>query len=327
MVLYEFLHKYDFESLVPHLIAIDPKSVPDNLYAFKEAFDDLRRMSPADASGNQIVVSTEVDLDEKGNEVERYLNASGCGGDAWEVCLAKEVIFGTAVGEEKALARILWHLTFWGFTPEHEGLRDDAPANKYVRKAKELERRKFLNYAKGIAHQIATEHLCLTDAGWAEYHRRESHRNRAKRMRDARQERSIARLERMGKVQRLIDRCLETSYDADFADFRYLFDSQDVCVFDFYSRTDEPIGRGQYIIDNVRKYFNPSLLEDYVLFTVFAEAHMSAVIEEIFPALTFICDLIRNTNEDHLESIRIRNHFGLLPNPNQDLHVILICSR
>lgn len=32
--------------------------------------------------------------------------------------------------------------------------------------------------------------------------------NRAKRMRDARQERSIARLERMGKIQRLIDRIM-----------------------------------------------------------------------------------------------------------------------
>ena len=100
-----------------------------------------------------------------------------------------------------------------------------------------------------------------------------------------------------------------------------------VCVFDFYSRTAEPIGRGQYIIDNVRKYFNPSLLEDYVRFTVYAECHMSAVIEDLFPAQKFVDDLIRNTHSNNLESIRIIGHFGLLPNPNQDLHVILICSR
>ncbi len=84
--------------------------------------------------------------------------------------------YGSAIGEEEALAQILWHMTLWGFTPEHEGFRDDTPSNIFECKAKELERRQFLN--------------------------------RAKRMRDARQERSIARLERMGKIQRLIDRIM-----------------------------------------------------------------------------------------------------------------------
>lgn len=327
MILHELIHKVAFDTIVPHLTAIDPVNVPNNLYAFKEAFDELRRMKPGNADGKQIVITTEVDTDEDDNEVERYLHASGCEGDAWETCLAKEVIFGAAVGEEKSLAQILWHLTFWGFTPEHEGFRDDAPANKYERKAKELERRRFLNYAKGIANSFEIEHLCLPEEGWTEYHRRETHRNRAKRMRDARQERSIARLKHMGKVQSLIDRCLKTSFDADLADFRYLFDSLAICEFDFYSRTKEPIGRGQYIIDNVRRYFNPSQLKDYVRFTVFAEGHESVVIEELFPAQQFICDLIRYTHSKNLESIRIRCHFGLLPDPNQDLHVILICSR
>lgn len=77
-----------------------------------------------------------------------------------------------------------------------------------TRKAKELERSQFLNYAKGIANSFEIDRLCLTDEGWAKYHRREARRNRAKRMRDARQERSIARLERMGKIQRLIDRIM-----------------------------------------------------------------------------------------------------------------------
>lgn len=327
MTLYELINKHDFDSLVMHLTAIDPENVPDNLYAFKEAFDDLRRTFPGDSRGEQIVISTEVETNEEGIEVERHLYASHCEGDEWDACLAKEVIFDTAVGEEKALAQILWHITFWGFTPVHEGFKEDTPSNIFELKAKELERRKFLNYAKGIANSFEIEHLCLTDEGWMEYHRREAHRNRAKRMRDARQNRSIARLKRMAKVQCLIDRCLKTSYDADWADFLYLSHSQAICEYDFYSRTECPIGRGQYIIDNVRRYFNPSQLKDYFRFTVFAEVHESAVIEELFPAQRFIADLIRDTHSNNLESIQIRGHFGLLPDPNQDLHIILICSR
>ena len=118
--------------------AIDPENVPHNLYAFKEAFDDLRRRSPGDSGGEQIVVTTHVDTDNDGNELEQYLHASHCEGAAWDACLAKDVIFGSAIGEEKALAQILWHMTFWGFTPGHEGFRDDTPSNIFERKQRNL---------------------------------------------------------------------------------------------------------------------------------------------------------------------------------------------
>ena len=131
MTLRDLLHSCEFDALVPHLIAIDPEYAPSNLYAFKEAFDCLRRMTPGDAHGDTILVSTEVDLDEDGNEAARYLHASGCEGDFWEACLAKEVIFGTRVGKEKALAQILWHLTFWGFTPDQESFPRQTRNDKY----------------------------------------------------------------------------------------------------------------------------------------------------------------------------------------------------
>ena len=131
MTLHDLLHSCEFDALVPHLTAIDPEYVPSNLYAFKEAFDCLRRMTPGDAHGDTILVSTEVDLDEDGNEVDRYLHASGCEGDFWEACLAKEVIFGTRVGKEKALAQILWHLTFWGFTPDQESFPRQTRNDQY----------------------------------------------------------------------------------------------------------------------------------------------------------------------------------------------------
>lgn len=42
MTLKELLLKYEFDMVVPDLLTID-EPIKDNLYAFKEAFDTLRR--------------------------------------------------------------------------------------------------------------------------------------------------------------------------------------------------------------------------------------------------------------------------------------------
>jgi len=55
MILKELIQKYEFDDIVPDLLTID-EPVQDNLYAFKEAFDELRRMAPGDAGGKQIIV-------------------------------------------------------------------------------------------------------------------------------------------------------------------------------------------------------------------------------------------------------------------------------
>lgn len=330
MTLHELIHCHEFDALVPYLVEIDPENVPSNLYAFKEAFDDLRRMTPGDADGEQIVVSTVVDTDDDGNELDRYIHASHCEGDAWDSCLAKEVIFGTAIGEIKALARILWHMTFWGFTPELEGFRDDTPRNKYERQAAALRRRQFLNYAKGIADPFERERLCLTAEGWKEYRRRESHRNRAKRMRDARQERSIARLERKGKVQRLIDRILSSVYpDTDQADLQYLFDTSAICEFDFYSRTATADGRMEYIIDNLKKYFSPNDLKEYDRFEAFVEYPACAPItgEEASEIAGCIHALVLKSHPGGEDTFRFRCHAGESSSGSSDLHILLVASR
>ena len=62
MTLKELLLKYEFDTVVPDLLTVD-EPIKDNLYAFKEAFDTLRRMAPGDAQGEQIVVSLEVETE------------------------------------------------------------------------------------------------------------------------------------------------------------------------------------------------------------------------------------------------------------------------
>ena len=65
MALKDLILKYEFDTIVPNLIKIE-SPVKDNLYAFKEAFDTLRRMTPGDAGGEQIVVSLVVETEEDG---------------------------------------------------------------------------------------------------------------------------------------------------------------------------------------------------------------------------------------------------------------------
>lgn len=161
----DILRKHTFDAIVPDLITLD-EQVEDNLYAFKEAFDDLLRMMPGDPHGEKIEVSTVIDTDDDGNEINRYLHASNCEAAPWDECLAKEVIFEDGITETHALARILWHMTFNGFTPGRELYPDRSIHNKFEQQAEDLRRRQFLNYAKGIACPFEVEHMCLSMEGW-----------------------------------------------------------------------------------------------------------------------------------------------------------------
>ena len=59
MTLHELIHRHGFDAIIPNLVAIDPGNISGNLYAFREAFDELRRMTPGNAEGKQIVITTE----------------------------------------------------------------------------------------------------------------------------------------------------------------------------------------------------------------------------------------------------------------------------
>ena len=327
MTLKDLLLKYEFDTLVPDLILTD-KPAKDNLYAFKEAFDELRRMKPGDPHGEEIVVDMEVDTDDDGNEIERYLEASNCEGDLWEASLAKEVVIKADVTETRALAQILWHMTFYGFSAEEKTMWDNVSHNRYERKAALLEYRQHCNYARIKCKNRPTEddlRCCLPLDEWDTYRKRESHRNRAKRMRDARQDRQIAKYNRLGKIQRLIDSIVATSWDSDYADYKYLFDTKELRVFEFYSRTTSKETRAQYIVDNFVKYFNEDLTQykrtDMVISS--GEEHgvtfreLEALSDAIFPRV----------GEVNSEEPGFIVHLATDPALGDDLYVRLICSR
>ena len=281
MTLKELLLKHPFATLVQDLISVDPEA-HDNLYAFREAYYDLLRITPGDPHGEQIVVTTEVELDDDGTEIDRYLHASHCEADPWDECLSKEVVFGTDHTETRVLAQILWHLTFYGFSPEREPFGIPHPRNKFEMQAALLDYRQHCNYAriKCKRRPTADDLRCaLSLDEWDTYYARKAHRNRAKRMRDHRQDRRIAVLHHKAKVQLAIDRFfaagpvdnpIEAAVQPCHIDparqnlinklnLESLFDAHQLVEFDLYSRTPTPEGRADFIATNLVAFFRADL--------------------------------------------------------------------
>lgn len=254
MTLTERILSTPFDALVPELIKIDTP-VQNNLYAFKEAYDILRRMKPSGPQEETILVTIQdADEDDPDAPLEQRIHAQHCGGDFWKNDLAKEVVIEDGIPTPVALAEILWEMTFYGFDPY---LQEEFPLNRFEKKAEELENRQFDNYARakrGVLRGHFTEYA-LTSEEWESYEHRFEHKNRAKRMRDARQERAIKRYERLGKIEKAIGRILACTSDVSHENLDYLFDAKAVCEYEFFSRVASGEDRAAYIRDNLSQYF------------------------------------------------------------------------
>jgi len=258
MTLKDHTHSTPFESLVPELIKID-KPARENLYAFKEAYDILRRMAPAGPQEESILVSI-LNPDEEGPDapLEQRIHAQHCGGDFWENDLAKEVVIEEGISTLLALAEIHWEMTFFGFDPYP---REEIPLNHFEKKAEELDHRQFDNYARskrGVVRGHLTEYA-LSPEEWEAYEHRFAHKNRAKRIRDARQERAIKRYERLGKIEKAIGRILACTSDVSHENLDYLFDVKTICEYEFFSRVSAGEDRTAYIQNNLSQYFHCDL--------------------------------------------------------------------
>ena len=258
MTLNDHILSTPFDALVPELIKIDAP-VRENLYAFKEAYDILRRMKPAGAQEESIlVIILDPNEEDPNAPLEQRIHAQHCGGDFWENNLAKEVVIEESVPTLLALAEILWEMTYFGFDPYP---REEIPLNRYEKKAEELDHRQFDNYVRakrGVLQGHLTDYA-LTPKEWEVYEHRFEHKNRAKRMRDARQERAIKRYKRLGKIEKAIGRILACTADVSHTDLDYLFDAKAICEYVFFSRVATGEDRTAYIRDNLSKYFHCDL--------------------------------------------------------------------
>lgn len=109
------------------------------------------------------------------------------------------------------------------------------------------------------------------------------------------------------------------------ADYKYLFDTKELYVFEFYSRTTSKETRAQYIVDNFVKYFKEDL-------TLYKRTDMVISSEEkhgvTFRELEALSDAISpRVGEVNSEEPGFIVHFTTEPNLGDDLYVRLICSR
>ncbi len=248
MTLFELLHKVSFDDLIPTLKEV--YDVETDIYAYREAFDELNLLRPTGQGDGEINVYRD--------EEEHYIGVSGCN-DIWENLLDLNIRVedGIRLDDNALAAYILWELTFYGFSQEElssfitnrKGL-----ANKYSRRSSELYSRKISIYARGRIEK----RQCFEDTmSWdisEKIHEREQRRNRAKRMRDARMERSIKRLDRMAKVEDCIQRLLALCPDIDRRNLEYLFETYSITESNFRQQAGDGDYKPATLNESIFKY-------------------------------------------------------------------------
>ena len=217
MTLSELLRKVSFDELIPTL-----KGVYDvkDIYSYGEAFDELMLKEAAGQTDGVIELSRDEDD-------ENWIHVTGCH-DCWSEVLASRIQIedGLSFSDAELAARILWEMTYWGFSEDETPSFMERPDNKYRRKWSEVHSRQKVMYARGRKEKRE----CFREAmSWDICKRiweREERRNRAKRMRDARMDRAMARLDRMSKVEECIKDLMRICPELGRGELEYLFDTK-----------------------------------------------------------------------------------------------------
>lgn len=203
MTLRELLSACDFSKIAEYVKA--DKQFYDHVEAFREAYDILLH-TDATAEGCYPINVSWYELSPHEGE-GRILFASTIEGLPWTQLIEGDIyITDEDIKEEpkELLAyRLLWHLTFYGFTPEDKEetwyniINGYYPRNKYGEMAREIDlkrdmlfatpaiRRRIISSIKNFAEVGETEYA-LSEEDWNVINHRRTHCNRAKRMRDHR---------------------------------------------------------------------------------------------------------------------------------------------
>ncbi len=218
MTLYELLSRVSFDDLIPTL-----KEVYDvkDIYSYRGAFDELMLTEAAEQTDGVIEVS--------GDKVdENWIQVTGCQ-NCWRYVLASriEIEDGLNLTDAELSAHILWEMTYWGFSEdENPPSFMERPDNKYRRKWSEVHSRMQVMYARGRKEKRECFQKAMSWDLCLRIEKRRERRNRAKRMRDARMGRTMARLTRMSNVEDCIKDLLRICADLERGVLEYLFDTK-----------------------------------------------------------------------------------------------------
>lgn len=118
MTLKELIMKVDFDSLRPYLEKFEQRNL-DNIYAFREAYDILRRMKPEKGGLHEIrVIKSGRKTEGEKEWICVYPMDTAC----WKENLAANIIVDSDVHltDEELAMNCLREITLWGFFPKSQ---------------------------------------------------------------------------------------------------------------------------------------------------------------------------------------------------------------
>lgn len=257
----ELLQKVSFVDIVPQLVRLfrDMGYEENEFIHFipgcKEAYDILQHMQ-AEETDKQ--VRFYLDREEAAYygekpHVEMYLYEDDFESAYWPINLGKEIVLdeGVELSDVEIAARCMFHITFYGFSPEEIKQVGPEPLNSYEERALELWEKQDANYTR---IKRKAKDLVYRPEVWKMKEMRMSRRNRMKRMRDHRQDMRIEQLERMGQAERAIERMLSTTRALSREQLAYLFNAQLIQQDVSHSRAYDRTRRMDYLWEILTKY-------------------------------------------------------------------------
>ncbi len=265
MKLHELISRVDFDRIIPTLMTYDKTG--KQIINYKTAYDELSLIQPKD-DNETINVCKE----------NKYISVDGCQ-HYWDVCLGREIKIeeGLSLTEEELLGHILWEITYFGFSAHGRSYREDEIANKYFDKAYEYIQREYRIYRRDKRNKNENPNIDEL----FEIYRRQQKRNRAKRMRDARLDRMIAKYKRMEKVDICINKILDLCPDLMYEQFQYMFDSKQIFEADYCSLPSGTSDKVDTLFTLFSKYSNIEFNEfDSLVFIIYGKDIQTMLSEE-----------------------------------------------
>lgn len=257
MTLKELLTQVGFDELLPYLEKHEPEHL-DNLYDFREAYDILRNMKPANNFEGKIFVEWHGG---EWEDEEKWIGVSPMHDCTWEEDLAKEIVVADDV--HLTLAELamhcLWEITYWGFSPderEETWQRKFGPkvlANKYEIALDKLEESIWKHQTpRRLRSRGRQGERCVRVEFPIKWNF--DRKNRSKRKREYRQDKREEYLRKMAARENLVRMLSAEGSTFRRSDVEFLLSMQYGRQYDYRSVTSNIENRLDYIFESMTHY-------------------------------------------------------------------------
>ena len=265
MTLRQLLASMPYDDIAPYIMHGEH---PEDVCSYKQAYDILLHTQPDEGGCRKVYVCKAKESD--GTE---YIEASHVEGQYWSTYIDGEVVVedGIHVSDAELAYKLLWHLTFFGFSQEEtrdnfDSMRGDGHHdNVYGRLARAIDTKRYMLWAnkaikkrilKSVAeYEAEGEHnLALSEDDWNYIHKRETHCNRMKRMRDHRLELRCHQLENLEHCENSVQELLRGQDKVTRADLQFLWSKNGRLGCEFQTSAYDATKRLVYLDELITKY-------------------------------------------------------------------------